>query len=137
MAQMSLGGLNAVKMLKGEVETRPFEILIGAIGDLNKKFDIPVDAFKLNLEQQACLLFDLKLGRPILVHQKTALAALYSLIHQWNVDEKISEVEDYKFNDEVIGQLMKFEVKNNQPIIPNLIFLREEGKFGKWNLKTD
>ena len=135
--QMSLGGLNAVKMLrtKGDVsvDVKPHGILIGDIGDLVKKFDIPIEQFKLDLKFQAMLLFDKALDRPLLVHQSTAQGSLHSLIHEWNVDDIITSVDEYEHDGEMIGHLLSISEKQKKV----LQFYRESGKFGKWKIRTD
>ena len=137
LQQMSLGGINAVEMLKNNVDgvdCQPYEVLIGKIGDLGKKFDIPIDSFKLNPELQAMLLFDLNRDRPLFVHQKTAQGSFHVILHQLNIDDKIDSVEDYLLDTLVIGQLLKFTAKNGKSECPNLNFVRESGKFGKWKI---
>ena len=137
LQQMSLGGINAVEMLKSNVDgvdCHPYEILIGNIGNLAKKFDIPIDSFKLNPDMQAMLLFDLQKDRPLFVHQKTAQGAMHVIIHQLNIDDKVESVEDYLVDTLVIGKLLKFTAKNGNPECPNLNFVRESGKFGKWKI---
>jgi hypothetical protein len=141
LQQMSLGGINAVEMLKSNVDgvdCQPYEILIGKIGDLGKKFDIPIDSFKLDPGMQAMLLFDLQKDRPLFVHQKTAQGAMHVIIHQLNIDDKVESVEDYYLeftaDKSIIGKLLKFTAKNGKPECPNLNFVRESGKFGKWKI---
>ena len=137
LQQMSLGGINAVEMLKNNVDgvdCQPYEVLIGKIGDLGKKFDIPIDSFKLNPELQAMLLFDLNRDRPLFVHQKTAQGSFHVILHQLNIDDKVDSVEDYLVDTLVIGQLLKFTAKNGKSECPNLNFVRESGKFGKWKI---
>ena len=137
LAQISLGGLNAVKMLrtKGDatVDVKPHGILVGAIGNLVKKFDIPVEQFKLDLKFQAMLLFDEQLDRPLLIHQSTAQGSLTALIHEWNVDDKVDSVEEYEHNGESIGHLLTMNEKQKNV----LAFYRESGKFGKWKIRLD
>ena len=137
LQQMSLGGINAVEMLKQNVDgvdIHPYEVLIGKTKDLAKKFDIPIESFKLNPEEQTMLLFDLKRDRPLFVHQKTAQGSFHVILHQLNIDDKIDSVEDYLLDTLVIGQLLKFTAKNGKSECPNLNFVRESGKFGKWKI---
>lgn len=137
LQQMSLGGINAVEMLKSNVDgvdCKPYEIIIGNISDLAMKFDIPIDAFKLKADMQAMLLFDLQKDRPLFVHQKTAQGSMHVIIHQLNIEDKVADVEDYLIDGYVIGKLLKFTAKDGDSECPNLNFVRESGKFGKWRI---
>lgn len=134
--QMSLGGLNAVEMLrmngKEGLKLKPYAIVVGKIGDLSKKFDIPIEAFKLDVKFQAMLIFDRLLDRPVLCHQSTAQGSLTALIHEWNVDDIVDSVEEYLHDKKMIGHILHLD----EETVPNLELFREGGKFGKWRITT-
>lgn len=128
MVQTTLGGQNAVEMLKSGTEVKPSSIGIGLLGSIEHKWDIPSEQWKLDKGDQMFLIFDDEKDRPVLVHQKSAIAALQVWIHTQNLGSKISEIVDLLDGTLVIGkELIVSESENLQ-------FVREEGKFGRYTI---
>lgn len=94
LPQLSLDGLKAVEMLKDGKECGlVYRILSGTIGNISQVYDIPIEAFKLDVEKSVYLLFGLGEDRPLLVYQPSAVNQMTNMIIKWNSEGKISESE--------------------------------------------
>ena len=130
LVQTTLGGQNAVEMLKSGCVVVPHTVGVGLLGAIKHKFDIPIEQWKLDEEDQVFLLFDNEKDRPVLVHQKSAIAALNVWIHTLNLNSGIEALEDLLDGTLVIGKKMILDEDH----IEELEFERGEGKFGRYTI---
>lgn len=133
--QTTLIGKNAVEWCKNGLVCDVHSIIFGNISDLIAKWDINIEALHLELEQQVFLILDLNKDRPILVYQKSSIAALYAFIAGENAESRIEKVRDVEHDLDdagkpiVIGQRMDFVQARE------VEFTRGDGKFAKYELK--
>ena len=94
LPQLTLSGRKSVELLKQGLEIfNPYKVLSGLIGDMVDEYDLPVEAFHLDIKKAAYLVFGLGEDRPVLVYQNSAINALFAEIAGWNASGFLDGVE--------------------------------------------
>ncbi len=136
LPQTTLGGYLAIELLKdGTVMTKPTTIIVGLMRDLNTKYDLPMEAYKLNGDETAFIIKTISDDRPFLIYQKSAIAEFNRQLISWNVEGILREPTNHKNpQGEVIGVQMSIGMDEDGAFMSSgLEWAREKDKkYGKY-----
>jgi hypothetical protein len=132
LPQLTLSGRKSVELLKQGLEIfSPYKVLSGLMGDMLDEFDLPVEAFHLDVKKAAYLVFGFGEDRPVLVYQNSAINILFAQIAGWNASGFLDGVE---MQESGLIQIQVGVDDDGQLYSESQYWDREAGKMGKYIL---